>query len=85
VRVEYVFLFFKFSSDFFFTFFLFVAELHCYSIGQITLRPGTGARAYCIAETSEVVPFQISFSDMEKELEEGGGKAFPARTHIETH
>jgi hypothetical protein len=69
----------------FFAFSTFVAELHCYSIGQITLRPGTGARAYCISETAEVVPFQISFSDMEKELEEGGGKAFPARTHLETH
>jgi hypothetical protein len=54
-----------------------VVELHHYSIGQFTLRPGAGAKAYCISETGEVGPFQISFPDMEARLANGEGKPFP--------
>jgi hypothetical protein len=37
----------------------------------------THAHAIGLAETGEVVPFQLSFPDMEKELTDGGGKPFP--------
>jgi len=59
-----------------------VAEIHHYSVGQFTFRPGNAAKSYCLAETGEVLPFQISFPDLENELVEGGGKTFPEEAGI---
>jgi hypothetical protein len=59
-----------------------VAEIHHYSVGQFTLRPGRGAKSYCIAETGEVLPFQLCYPDLESELAEGGGQPFPSQGAI---
>ena len=50
----------------------------CLSVGVfLYMRACTHAHAIGLAETGEVVPFQLSFPDMEKELTDGGGKPFP--------
>jgi len=56
-----------------------IAELHHYSIAQFTFRPGPNYRVNCLSETGDVVPFQLSFPTLERDLAKGKGKPVPPK------